>query len=111
MTKIILILVLLTSIFGCGNGNYKVERPKNLIEQNEFTDILYEVVLAESYLQSEEHPSQLIKQSIDSHVVVICKKHNTQLVDFNESMDYYSKNQEKIKSIYSVIIDSLNITK
>lgn len=95
--------------FSCERKELVIEVPKDLIPQDSFAIILTDLLVLESHIQGKyvqlNAYAEIMSQSGDS----LMKKHNINYERFRQSMLYYGQLPQKIDSIYTEVIDSLNI--
>jgi hypothetical protein len=102
-------LFVLFCLNSCSVELNRLPKPDDLIEEKKFENIMYELILIESYIESK-HPSivefkTIMKNSGDE----ICKKNNVSPETFEASFDYYCSNQEEMMTIYNRILNKMNV--
>lgn len=99
-------------MFGLGSCNTEINRvpePKDLIPQEKFEKILYDLMLIESHVQSKIPNLMEFKTAMKKSGDEILKKHNVTFKTFDASMNYYASRQSLMQEIYSSIQAKMNI--
>ena len=105
-------LLCLLGIFICISCNPReivIDAPVDLIPQDSFIQIVTDLIVLESHIQGKYDQlnsySEVMAISGDS----LFAEHGVSFERFESSMMYYGKNPHIIDSIYTRIIDTLNI--
>ncbi|MEZ4938916.1 MAG: DUF4296 domain-containing protein [Crocinitomicaceae bacterium] len=101
------VLILVFFIFSACREE-KEKTPENLIPQEEFTSLLVDIQLMESYcLDTYVRPdiyNELLQHSIDSLLKV--KGRNIQ--EYETSFDYYAQHPQIMFQIYEKVLEEIN---
>ena len=104
-----LIPVLLVFLYSCSSELKKPQAPDDLISRDSMVVVMRQLVVLESHIDSKY-------QNVQNYHKLVKKTGNKLLEDFNisparfeRSYDYYAGHQEKLQSIYTEVLDSLNI--
>ena len=109
MRLIILFLFLASVLNSCNTEIDRIPEPKNLIPQEKFEEILYDLMLIESHVQSKIPNLMEFKTAMKNSGDEILKKHQVSFTDFDASMNYYASRQTLMQEIYSSIQAKMNI--
>ena len=100
------------SILGCcmiGCGSPTTEAPAGVLSENDFSNIIKEIHLAEAAFElSVDKSSKNEKAILANYYESIYKRHNINDSIFSNSLDYYSKNPKKLEKIYANILKILS---
>lgn len=99
--KKLLVFGLITLFFSC---NSSVEKPKNLIDKDKMTDILYDISLMEA-IKTQNINGGLTVKSANEYIY---KKYNIDSVQFVKSNKYYASDLEEYKKMFERIKERLN---
>jgi hypothetical protein len=106
LPKIYLCVCFALSIYSCNKN-----KPKNIISEDNFKDILVDLFLVEgtySSLNSNVH-NEASKTALDSLYKVVYKKHRTDSATFAENFDYYLNDKKKYLSLITSVKDTLQV--
>ena len=101
----IVFFVLLAFITSCNQGN----KPENVLEKNKMATVLRELHKAEAYVSTNfqyNDTSKYIYKKLEDSILTA---NGTQLIAFDSSMAYYSRNIKLLDEIYAEAIDSLSL--
>lgn len=98
--------ILIYLLCSCSNSNEKI--PENICSKITFKSILKEIHLAEAAFELNktkniENPNN----KLGSTYFHIYKKYQISEREFKKTLDYYSKNPEKLEKIYADILAQL----
>lgn len=99
------ILIALVFLFSC---NSKEELPEGIIPQKEFTQLLFQTQLMESYCQEKYVRPDLYKEILHKSVDSMLQAEGYSKETFEASFDYYSLQPKKMFEIYESILESMN---
>ena len=95
--------------FSCEQKRVVIERPTQLIPQDSFVLILTDLMVLESHIQGKyvqlNAYAEIMSQSGDS----LMKKYQINYERFKQSVLYYGQLPQRMDSIYTEVIDTLNI--
>lgn len=103
---IIVLLGTLTLFTACGEK--EVEKPENLIGEDEMVDILYDITLLQAI--KSYRPKDLKDNNVEVSTYVY-KKYDIDSVTFAESQSYYAANLEVYERIHKKVKDKMEIEK
>lgn len=104
MTRLILLFFALTFLISCGLEG----APEGILAKDKMIDVLTDIQVVDAYVSALPIDS-LKKNKIDFYKSVF-KKHHTDSLQFKKSLQYYTKDPEKMQSIYDqvhIAIDTL----
>ena len=107
--KLISIFILLLGCFSCTESMNGFQQPKDLVPRDTTVMILKEISLVESYVQNKYSHVAVFKELMKNSGNEILKKFHVSRVRFENSIDFYASQQELMRSIYSEVLDSLNV--
>ena len=107
--RLISILVLLLGCFSCTESMNGFQQPKDLVPRDTTVMILKEISLVESYVQNKYSHVAVFKELMKNSGNEILKKFHVSRMRFENSIDFYASQQELMRSIYSEVLDSLNV--
>ena len=107
--KLISIFILLLGCFSCTESMNGFQQPKGLVQIDTTVMILKEISLVESYVQNKYSHVVVFKELMKNSGNEILKKFHVSRVRFENSIDFYASQQELMRSIYSEVLDSLNV--
>jgi hypothetical protein len=107
--KLISIFILLLGCFSCTESMNGFQQPKGLVPRDTTVMILKEISLVESYVQNKYSHVAVFKELMKNSGNEILKKFQVSRVRFENSIDFYASQQELMRSIYSEVLDSLNV--
>lgn len=107
--KLISIVILLLGCFSCTESMNGFQQPKDLVPRDTTVMILKEISLVESYVQNKYSHVAVFKELMKNSGNEILKKFHVSRVRFENSIDFYASQQELMRSIYSEVLDSLNV--
>lgn len=107
--RIILFLFIPLLLSNCSYELDKTEVPKDLIPKDTFTLILKDMMVLESYYNTQELDFITLQKSLNKAVNPLLDKYNIDSTRYATSMDYYGRQQDKLSDIYNTIQDSLTL--
>jgi hypothetical protein len=107
--RLISIFILLLGCFSCTESMNGFQQPKDLVPRDTTVMILKEISLVESYVQNKYSHVAVFKELMKNSGNEILKKFHVSRVRFENSIDFYASQQELMRSIYSEVLDSLNV--
>jgi len=107
--KLISIFILLLGCFSCTESMNGFQQPKDLVPRDTTVMILKEISLVESYVQNKYSHVAVFKELMKNSGNEILKKFHVSRERFENSIDFYASQQELMRSIYSEVLDSLNV--
>jgi len=107
--KLISIFILLLGCFSCTESMNGYQQPKDLVPRDTTVMILKEISLVESYVQNKYSHVAVFKELMKNSGNEILMKFHVSRVRFENSIDFYASQQELMRSIYSEVLDSLNV--
>lgn len=90
--------MILLVAFGCGKS--VIEKPDNLIDEEQMVNILYDLSLLESI--RSQRPIALETNRVDP-LTYVYKKYKIDSLQFAKSNKYYATDVEKYKAIYASV--------
>jgi hypothetical protein len=106
MTKLLIVLCLLSFVVACQQATTK--KPLYLIEEEQMSVILEEVLLMESHYQSKTGVPSMYKDALEKSLGVIFKKHHVTKKQFKNSYEFYASQPEAFKALNTSIMDRLS---
>lgn len=103
---IIVLLGTLTLFIACGEK--EVEKPENLIGEDEMVDILYDITLLQAI--KSYRPKDLKDNNIEVSTYVY-KKYDIDSITFAESQSYYAANLEVYERIHKKVKAKMEVEK
>ncbi|MCD4746132.1 MAG: DUF4296 domain-containing protein [Bacteroidales bacterium] len=108
--RVIIIILLLVTQLSCNNiSNHQKPTPENLISRNEMVDIFVDIQLVEAILTQKQKKTPDIKFHTNNYYKSIFEKHNITQKDFEENLQYYQQNIEKLDEIFADVITHLSM--
>ena len=107
--RLISIFILLLGCFSCTESMNGFQQPKDLVPRDTTVMILKEISLVESYVQNKYSHVAVFKELMKNSGNEILKKFHVSRMRFENSIDFYASQQELMRSIYSEVLDSLNV--
>ncbi len=102
----IILLVALFATFSCSDP--PVEKPENLIEQEQMINILVDVHLAESTFISRRLRDTLVERSSSADFYYsILQEHNVQDTVFEKSLIFYASQPRSFEKMYRKVMNQL----
>ncbi len=104
MTRLILLFFALTFFASCDFAG----APEGILPRDKMTRVLMDIQVVDSYVTSMP-PDSVKKNKIDFYQSVF-KKHETDSLQFTNSLEYYSRDPKKMQIMYEEIqtaIDTL----
>lgn len=95
--KTILYFLVGILIVACGNS---IEKPKNLIDEDEMVDILYDAAILEA--MRTQNPQLLTVNKINPGTYLY-KKYKIDSLQFAQSHHYYASDVERYKKMYDKV--------
>ena len=94
-------------LFSCSSSQKKIT--ENLLPKSVFEKILKEIHLEEAEFELNKNKDvENAKIKLSKSYSDIYKKNEISEKDFEETLDYYSQNPEKLQQIYTNILTRLN---
>jgi hypothetical protein len=114
--EILIVFVLFVTLItiSCRNENTNlvgiIERPKDLINKDSMVNILVDIHLADAIVTHSEYINDEKRKFSYSAYKSVFEKHNLTKLRFENSISYYSLNQDELKNIYdSVLVKMSNL--
>jgi hypothetical protein len=85
------------------------QKPNDIVPRDTTVMILKEISLVESYVQNKYSHVAVFKELMKNSGNEILKQFHVSRVRFENSIDFYASQQELMRSIYSEVLDSLNV--
>ena len=86
----------------------KTEIPTEILSETEFANMLKEVHLAEAaFERTKSKGLKNAKNTLANSYQSIYKKYDVTDTTFSKSLDYYTKNPEKLEKIYTDVLGKL----
>lgn len=104
--KLTIILCCLSLLLACQTQTTK--QPAQLIETEQMSRVLEDVLLMESYYQSKHGIPGVYKDALDESLREVFKKHHITKKQFKESYEYYASQPEIFKELNTSIMDRLS---
>ena len=99
--------ILSSFLIACSSTTTKA--PTGILSENDFSNIIREIHLAEAAVElSPEKSSKNKKSILVNYYQSIYKTYNINDSIFSKSLNYYSKNPEKLEKIYGNILKGLS---
>jgi hypothetical protein len=87
----------------------RIEKPTDLIPRDIFVQILTEISLLETHVQTTyTHVSEFKGVMVRSGKKILDKYHVSP-EQYESSMDFYASDQEEMKSMYNEVLNALNL--
>ncbi|MBW7868011.1 MAG: DUF4296 domain-containing protein [Brumimicrobium sp.] len=109
LKRIVFFLLSVFSFAGCSYQIDNTDIPKDLIPEDSFRIILYDMMVVEAYYQSLNETNINQYAQLPYVMDTILQKYAIDSIRYQHSMDYYSYHQEKLLDIYNKIQDSLTL--
>lgn len=106
MRKIAIFFVLITAFFSCQKT--VINKPDNLISEDEMVDILYDISLLEAIKVS--NPASLDERKINVNSYIY-KKYKIDSIQFAKSDKYYASDVEKYSKLYEKVSNRMEDAK
>ena len=104
MKKVVYILMLV--LFSC-KSEEKI--PDEIIPQKEFTHLLFQVQLMESYCQNKYVRPDLYKDILHKSVDSLLTLEGYSEEEYKTSFEYYTHRPKLMFTIYEAVLDSMNV--
>ncbi len=101
-------IILILGLLGCSTKIERPDAPKNLIPEKEFTSVMKEMIIMETYTKQKQPILMYYFPSMRKTGQQVLKKYGVDSTSFRASFEFYSKDQDKMEEIYSNIIDEVN---
>jgi len=88
-----------------------VPPPEGTLQESKMIDILIDIHLAEAFVSTEILEANQAKELFKIYEDSIFKVHSVSKERYYQSHGYYTKNTDKFKLIYGVVVDSLSARK
>ena len=111
MKNIVFLCFSFILLVACHNGIQKSDAPDDLIEERKITEIMRDMMLIEGHISITYKQMNKYFKIMDSSSAKVFKEHKVTEEQFTRSFEYYATDQEKIKRIYSKILDELTFLK
>jgi len=111
---IISFLFVLTTFLSCSEYNPQhKEIPENLIEKSEFTNIMFDIRLAEIIIRQDvtKNGGNFTDSITDYYYSFVFNKYGINQELFQTNLDYYTSNPSELDDINKIVVDSLNLLK
>jgi len=106
--KIIFTTIILSSLtLSCGNK--KLEVPPNLLQPDEFVELMIEMHLIDGYLHQSLNTLHSRKDSAFLIYPGILEKYNISRTQLDSTVLFYGKYPEHFNKIYDQVLDSLSV--
>ena len=99
------LLILSCLLFSC--SKYKENTKENILSESAFEVILKEIHLADAYFVINKNIT-IPNNDLDNTYFNIYEKHKITKTIFEETLNYYAENPEKLERIYTNILKKLN---
>ena len=104
----ILLFLSASIIFSCNRNKL----PDNILDEKTLIEVLTEMHTADAYFRlTTDYESDTLIGEINYTYNQIFKQHGTTKEQFEQSLDYYSKNPKKFREIYEKVVLKLNQNK
>jgi hypothetical protein len=107
--KLIYFFIILVGCFSCTESMNGFHKPKDIVPRDTTVMILKEISLVESYVQNKYSHVAVFKELMKNSGNEILKQFHVSRARFEKSIDFYASQQELMRSIYSEVLDSLNV--
>ena len=107
-------LIVLISLSSCAEYDPQhKEVPENLIDKEEFTNIMIDIRLAEVIIRQDvtKNNGNNTDSITNYYFSFIFDKHNISQEKFQVNLDYYTSNPGELDDINKAVVDSLNLLK
>lgn len=102
-------LCIIAGILAFGSCSDKDQVPEGVLEKEKMVNVLSDLYLAEQKINSIGVKRDSLKQIFETVRTKIFIKAGTTDSVFKRSMDYYMEHPEIMESLYTSLIDSLNL--
>ena len=99
--SIFLFVVLICFVSAC-NKKQLQKKPENLISTDKITDIISDILLIESMINTIPADSNKM-QMINTYYSDLFKRYNVTKEEFEESIDYYLSNEDDVAKIFDEV--------
>ena len=109
--KYIFVAVVLLSLVSCKDKqarNQEVEKPENLLSEEEFVNTYIEIRLLESSIREEVKDVGAAKEVAERSVDQMLEEKGMTYEDFQKSFQYYGQQPRLMYSIFERILNKLN---
>ncbi|MCB0477140.1 MAG: DUF4296 domain-containing protein [Crocinitomicaceae bacterium] len=104
--KIHILAVGLLILSSCGQKEESL--PEGIIPKEEFTEILVQVQLMESYCQDTYVRPDIYKELLQNSVDSLLKAHGKTTEEYVASFDYYTTQPEVMFEVYEKVLEKIN---
>jgi len=101
--------LVLLAVCGCSSGIQKPAAPKDVIARDSMVVVLRELVVLEAHAETRYQRVQNYYKMMDATGKACLEKHHISPDRFSRSFDYYASHQEELQSIYTEVMDSINM--
>ena len=101
MKKILLLFSLIILLVGCNNA--AVEKPKNLLDKEEMTSIIYDLTILDA--MRSRNPAEAQKMQSRDYIY---KKYNIDSLGFAQNNQYYASDIAAYKKIYEKVNERID---
>lgn len=105
MVRIILFGTMVLVFLSCG----KTEKPEGVLTEKQMVNAMTELYLAEEKVNRIPIPTDSMKKIFPIFSARAFEKAGVSDSMFRKSLDYYMGEPEKLESIYTTLVDSLNL--
>ena len=106
MPRKYLILPLLLLVAACVPDQI-VEKPNNLIKEEQFVEVLCDIHLADAVLSNQRLHDKNLTDTSASYYNYIYIKHSITRYQFNQSLKYYSADPENFDKMYRDVVSRM----
>ena len=104
-----LLMFLMIVLLACSSEKpKKEERPESILSQEKMVAILTDVQLIEGAITKKLIDEKEGKKHVKEVYAATFEKHNITKEVFDESMEYYQKDTEKLEKIYDEVLNELS---
>lgn len=105
MIRIILLGMMILVFSACGES----KRPEGILTERQMVNVMTELYLAEEKGNRLSIPYDSVKEIFPMFSARAFEKAGVSDTVFRKSLDYYMSEPEKLESIYTTLVDSLNL--
>jgi heme oxygenase len=113
MKKLLILLVFLTGLSACSNAGMDhddvADVPKNLLDKEEFTNMLTDSYLIEAAIRQGVGKGQKAEELSKYYYPRLFEKYHITEEDFKENIKYYASQPELMQEIQTDMVNRLSV--
>ncbi|HCQ30363.1 MAG TPA: hypothetical protein DIU39_08760 [Flavobacteriales bacterium] len=99
-------IIIISLLYSCQSAKNEANKPENLIEKEQFEQILSDLEKAEAYIHMQYTKQNKI--SPEEVYLSVFSKHHVTKTDFDSSLDYYAHYPEYLEDTYNRILENIS---